>query len=599
MTKRILAVLLAVLMVLALVTGCSSGKTSSEPTSSTTGEGGPVDLSVHRKISIGIQTNTYITDYDDNLQTNTVEEEMNCDIEFLMLPAGADGTTKLQLMINGGDELPDIFAHNISNALTYQYGSSGTFVALNDWYQDPDVCPNFHAIESKEDKATMLSNATSADGNMYAMIMWQPEPWNLTPYRMYMNMQWLDNLDLDVPTDSDELFDVLKAFATEDPNGNGVNDEIPVLAMYTDSGNYGSNCIIALINMFVYNSPTMSGLTLTEDGKTIMTPQTTDEYREAMKYLNKLYKNGILIDSAFIPGTDTASFKGNLNYQGNGTGPAEDGKSINIVGFFTAGSNSGNFAGSGIDQNNNYLEYQMIPVPEGPDGVAYSAYSQAAGSKYWYVTEDAEDPKFCVAVGDLFYRQDMSMMVRYGKEGYDWTMDKKYCEDWYEQHTKLIEGTGNTQPIADYYSIVRLRADAIWGENNNTFWHNLQPRYASLEFFSHAVDYFDPNTFVYYNGNYGRLSSISYKYYGEKHPEYTVPVLEYTNDEQKKITEIQVQWPDLVLEWVMKFITGEKDPNSDADWQSWLDACEEIDLQTYIDASQSAYERTTQFKSIK
>ena len=615
MTKKILAMLLAVLMLVSLITACESGSGTSStetPTSSTTttesttstteSTGGEtstgVDLSVKRDLSIGIGTNTFITDYYDNGQTILVEEAMNCEIEFLMLPAGGDGLTKLQLMINGGDELPDVFAYNLSNALTYQYGSGGTFVALNQWYEDPAYAPYFHAIESEEDKATMLSNATSADGNMYAMIQWQPETWNLTPYRIYMNMVWLENLGLEVPTTTDELKDVLVAFANDDPNGNGIKDEIPVWVNYVDGGSYGCNAINAFTNMFVYGGTSMSSLTLSEDGKTVIAPQLTDAYREALIYLNELYNEGAIIDGSFVYNDGTA-YKGTLNYQGIGTEAAPEGKSINIVGMFTAGSNSGNFANSGIDQNVNYLEYQMIPVPTGPDGQAYSAYSAHYGSKYWYVTEEAEEPDFCVTVGDYFYDFEMSMMTRYGTEEVDWTIDETVCSDWYTEHTALIEAQGYEQPIDDYYSIVRLRADAVWGENTNAFWHNVQPRYASLEFFNHAVDWFDPETFVYYNGNYGRLSSISKAYYADLHPTYVLPVIEYTNEEQEEITDIQIQWPEKLLEWDMFFITGEKDPTNDADWQAWLDvANNELGVATYIENTQSAYERTTQYQSL-
>ena len=610
MTKKILAMLLAVLMLVSLITACESGSGTSStetPTSTTESKteestGGEevtagVDLSVHRDLSVGIGTNTFITDYYDNGQTIAVQDAMNCTIEFLMLPAGGDGLTKLQLMINGGDTLPDVFAYNLNNALTYEYGSSGTFLALNEWYGDPAYTPYFCAIESEEDKMTMLSNATSADGNMYAMIQWQPETWNLTPYRIYMNMKWLENLDLDVPTTTEELKDVLVAFRNEDPNGNGIADEIPVWINYVDGGSYGCNAINAFTNMFVYGSGNMSSLTLSEDGKTVIAPQLTDGYREAMIYLNDLYKAGVIMDGSFVYNDGTA-FKGTLNYQGIGIEEAPEGKSINIVGMFTAGSNSGNFANSGIDQNVNYLEYQMIPVPTGPDGQAYSAYSVPSGAKYWYVTDEAEDPAFCVTVGDYFYELDMSMMVRYGTKEVDWTMDETFCADWYTQHTALIEGTGNTQPIDDYYSIVRLRQDAVWGENTNAFWHNVQPRYASLEFFNHAVDYFDPDNFVFFNGNYGRLSSISKAYYADLHPEYVLPVIEYTNDEQEAITEIQIQWPETLLEWVIFFITGEKDPTNDADWQAWLDAANDLGVNTYIEKTQAAYERTAEYKAL-
>src|SRR5699024_7347532 len=139
-----------------------------------------------------------------------------------------------------------------------------------------------------------------------------------------------------------------------------------------------------------------------EDGKTVIAPQTTTEWQEAMKYLNSLTKAGaILPDASFA--YDETSYKGVLNYQGIGTEEADAGKSINIFGLFTACSNSGIFVNSGVDDNVNYLEYQMIPVPKGPNGVAYSPYNSYTPSSYWYVSADASDPDFCVMMGDWFY----------------------------------------------------------------------------------------------------------------------------------------------------------------------------------------------------
>ena len=46
------------------------------------------------------------------------------------------------------------------------------------------------------------------------------------------------------------------------------------------------------------------------------------------------------------------------------------------------------------------------------------------------------------------------------------------------------------------------------------------------------------------------------------------------------------------------FITGEKDPTNDADWQAWLDAANDLGVNTYIEKTQSAYERTAQFKAL-
>lgn len=46
----------------------------------------------------------------------------------------------------------------------------------------------------------------------------------------YLRKDWLDNLNLEIPTTYDEYIDVLKAFVNDDPDGNGQNDTIGVTA---------------------------------------------------------------------------------------------------------------------------------------------------------------------------------------------------------------------------------------------------------------------------------------------------------------------------------------------------------------------------------
>ena len=594
MSKKILAMLLAVLMLVSLMTACSDSKGGTESKTDTQDpKTATVDLNEHREITIAIGQNTFITDYEDNTLTKLLEDKFNCDITMEILPAGNDGLTKLQLMINGGDKLPDVFSYGLSTAYMYEYGSGGTFLDLAGYYENENVMPYFNAIESEEDKLNMISSATSADGGVYCLTMFQPETWNLTPYRTYINTKWLENLDLETPETVDEMYDVLKAFATEDPNGNGVTDEIPVFTNYVDGGNYGCNVILSMINYFTYVPGSMSSLTVSEDGKTVIAPQVSDGWKEAVTWLHDLYEAGAITDSSFIYGTDTTGYKGTLNYQGIGTEEAPEGKSINIVGFFSVGSNSGNFAGSGQDQNVNFLEYRMIAPMDSDIHEGTSPYGAYNADRYWFVTEDASDVPFCVLLGDYFYDQEMSVTVRFGQQEVDWTNDPTYCADWYAQHTKLIEDAGYEQTKLDYNAWVVL-SENIWSDNTNHFWHNQQPRYMDLDTFSyHWGTWTDPETFQYYYGN--TLGDTSLAYFSEAHPKYYLPMLTYTDDEQSKITEFQVAFPDEVLEWTMKFITGEL--KVDADWDSYVKNLNDLGLQTYLDCAQAAYQRTVYYSA--
>jgi len=44
-------------------------------------------------------------------------------------------------------------------------------------------------------------------------------------------------------------------------------------------------------------------------------------------------------------------------------------------------------------------------------------------------------------------------------------------------------------------------------------------------------------------------------------------------------------------QWRAEFVSGVKDPNSDADWKAYLDALEAEGLKKVIDVAQSCYTR--------
>ena len=77
--------------------------------------------------------------------------------------------------------------------------------------------------------------STDSKGRIYAIADGRGKAYSGTGQHMLINKAWLDKLGMQVPTTRDELEDVLKAFKTEDPNGNGQADEIPMNIRKLDS----------------------------------------------------------------------------------------------------------------------------------------------------------------------------------------------------------------------------------------------------------------------------------------------------------------------------------------------------------------------------
>ena len=111
-------------------------------------------------------------------------------------------------------------------------------------------------------------------------------------------MYWLEALDLEMPTNPDELYEVLKAFKEQDPNGNGEADEIPMIGTHGTWNGYFDEMII---NFFTYyNTDYMLGV----EDDVVYAPFTTDEWQEAMIYMNKLVSEGLLSNLSFTATVD-------------------------------------------------------------------------------------------------------------------------------------------------------------------------------------------------------------------------------------------------------------------------------------------------------
>ncbi len=128
----------------------------------------------------------------------------------------------LNLLLAQGD-LPDIVGGNRIKEFVNQYGPEGAFVPLNDLVRE-------HAphIQAFWDSHPGLLEAISAyDGNYY-YIPYLPD--GKFGRAWYIRQDWLDKLGLEQPQNVEEYHDVLTAFRDQDPNGNGLKDEIPFFA---------------------------------------------------------------------------------------------------------------------------------------------------------------------------------------------------------------------------------------------------------------------------------------------------------------------------------------------------------------------------------
>ena len=184
--------------------------------------------------------------------------------------------------------LPDII-HGTSGKLN-DLGGMGGLIPLEDLIDQ--YAPNVKKFFEDCPEAKLA--ATNSDGHIYFI------PGSLSgvdkeavPSKgWYIRTDWLDKLGLKAPTTVDEMYKVLTAFKTQDPNGNGKADEIPYFNR--------QEAIQDLYQLFgaYYNWH------VNEDGK-VVHGKTEESYKNAVREIAKWYKEGLIDSEAYTRGQQT------------------------------------------------------------------------------------------------------------------------------------------------------------------------------------------------------------------------------------------------------------------------------------------------------
>jgi len=178
----------------------------------------------------------------------------------------------------------------------YEYGKQGLVYELTDYIED--YAPNYQAILDANPDNRKLA---TFDGKMYSTLAINDVPRDQT-FKQYINQKWLTALGLDMPTTVDEYFDVLNHFKNDDPNGNGIPDEIPLSsASLYQTRNF-------LMSAFGHVS---TGLEVDENGQVIYVPSTSN-YRTYLSFAHSLYENKYLDNNTFVMNERDVAAKGNL-----------------------------------------------------------------------------------------------------------------------------------------------------------------------------------------------------------------------------------------------------------------------------------------------
>ena len=195
-------------------------------------------------------------------------------------------TSAVSLAFARGD-LPDLIIRGSLDV--EEYGVSRHQLIPLDEYMAKGYLPNYAA---RLEESGLKDQLTASDGHIYELGFLISQGVN-TNGHFFINQDWLDALSLPVPGTVEELTEVLRRFRREDPNRNGLADEIPMEFTFDDN-------ITGIYNLFSFFGLPLNEdyVFLDDDGRVCFAP-VSPGFAEAVAWLHSLYAEGLL-DVDFI-----------------------------------------------------------------------------------------------------------------------------------------------------------------------------------------------------------------------------------------------------------------------------------------------------------
>jgi putative aldouronate transport system substrate-binding protein len=509
------------------------------------------------ELDVLVNQHALVTDYATNDATLWLEEKTNVKINWQTVP-NEGREEKINIILASGD-LPEVFyATRITTKQEAVYGSEEQlFLPLNDLIDEQGFWFKKALTEFDFDVEGMIK---SPDGNIYALPTLSNCYHCFNSKRMWLNTQWTKNLGLDIPTTTDEFYEVLKAFKEQDANGNGdPNDEYPLVG--STQGLWNGRPELYLLNSFLFYPEQSRPFSLVNGKATSVADD--PRYREGLRYMNKLHKEGLLYEATYTQ-------------DGNQLKNMTNNPDIAIVGALPAG----NIIGGTMKAYDRAVQFEGISPLKGPEGVQYSLYNPYSAVYFgdWVITAECENPAAAFKYADFLYDWEATMAVRYGQEGRDWRYagPDELGLDAKPAQAIIIVPWGGTEPRNDNYQWI------------GPFFESL-----ALRLGRGVVPGTDPYTV-------GGLEVLLYNVTSQKMVPYQpdpdkvanpIPV-KYTVDENDELLTLKTEVTNHINESRVRFINGDLD--LDADWDEYVKTLKSLGVQTWIDIYQKAFDR--QFK---
>ena len=462
-----------------------------------------------------------------------------------------DWETQRTLMV-ADDKVPDLVINaGIGIGDMNKWGEEGYFLNLKDYIH---LMPNMQ--KTFEEYPGLEAFVTASDGSIYGLARVSVDLTDRLS-RTYINRKWLENLNLEVPSTIDELYDVLKAFKEQDANGNGdPNDEVPML--YQASYYAVENVLLNAygIRMGGVGSPGYL-LEAEEDGKVYLV-NTTDAYREFLRFMHRLYAEGLMEQQAYTITSDEITSK----QQGD------------VYGFFGCGSAPFVMANRDISYDAEWVGLAGLTSSLHSEKTAPLA-TPVGSSITIAVGADTEHPEEVVKFLDYFYSEEGKLAATRGYEGvtFDYVHDDEL--DFDNPQMRCPEGYASDEEY-------RYKGAVI-----NTGLNLVEENAVRAALFEVPMDTLLRDNVVKTYG-WAALTAYANRQEGISFVD-MFPRIAYTTEEADARLALYNDINKYLETTKAQFITGELD--LDADWDNYVGTLDQMGLADLLAIEQGAYDR--------
>lgn len=538
--KKVIVAIILILLMTGMISACAQPVIEVDNETTTA-----VTFPLEEKITLTafVHTRDGLTDFVNNEFTKWLEEQTNVHLEFILVEESeADEQLSLLLLNN---EYPDlIFSRTFGRPEQALYGSRGDIIPLNDFIETYGV----YSKPILEEYKVVKDLFTMPDGNIYSLPEINDCYHCQATQKLWVYQPWLDTLGLELPNTTEDFHQMLVAFRDDDPNGNGLQDEIP-FAGAIDS--WDAEVEGFVMNAFIYNATDLSGTkSLYVDDAKIKASYMQDEWKEGLKYLQMLRIEGLLDERSF--GQNDASLR-----------ELGENPEVNILGVAPGGF-MGTFTEIGGDSGR-WEEWVTIPPLEGPKGVRTTKYNPYLGASGASITNTCEYPEIAFMLADFFYSPEATKRNTIGRPGIEWV----YASEG------SIGINGEQALWTELIPFSSLEDNITWSQQGPTY-RNSESRLGR--------EVSEDN----------KLEVLLYEETKEKYAPYypdsdvPIPPLNMTKEQSSKLLSYKKSIDKIVEDKIAYFILS--DVNIDAEWQAYLEEMEEFGIYEMLTIYQEAYD---------